>query len=203
MVIYTTEDMAAEDLAIGDMTEQLEAAQLETIELDTIKLETIQPETNQTTNAAVLEDTILEETTLAHFCEFVDYYTAQSTDPLLTTAACEQQAKTLQLTPHDATPESLWMLIETMLLAIDHLEKKWLDEQIRWEESEQRQCRDLSHQHANVVKRNQAQRQDSHGIRHLFSQGARWVWQRFGWGRHVRSKPVPQPHPSQREVVVW
>ena len=134
---------------------------------------------------------MLEEATVAHFCEFVDFYTRHARNPMCTALTCEQQAETIQITDQDLCPETIQMLIETMLTAIDHLEKKWLDEQIHWEESEQRHHRDLTHLHAKNLER--SRKQERHGIMHLFSQGVRWLWQHV-----LRHKPVPQ-----REVVAW
>jgi hypothetical protein len=110
---------------------------------------------------------------------------------MCTALTCEQQAEAIQITDQDLCPETIHLLIETMLTAIDHLEKKWLDEQIRWEESEQRHHRDLSHLHARNLKPNRKQKR--HGNTHLVSQGVRWVWQHLGRGKHV----------PQREVVAW
>jgi hypothetical protein len=172
MTIYTTKNMAG----------QLAATQPNVIELDVIQPddEALQVETSL----------VSEETSLSHFCEFVDYYTLQSGDPLYTAAACEQQAKTIRLTPHDVNQENMRMLIDTLLLAIDHLEKKWLDEQIQREESEQRHRRDFAHLHVKVLEGKQ--KQERNWITYLF-QGARWVWHRLGRGRPV----------SQQEVAAW
>ncbi len=76
----------------------------------------------------------VDETSLAHFCTFIDFYTRKTTDPMSTALACEKHAEALNITPQDATPENMHMLVDTMLEVIDHLEKKWLDEQIRHEE---------------------------------------------------------------------
>ena len=59
------------------------------------------------------------------------------------------------------------MLIDTLLLAIDHLEKKWLDEQIRREEAEQRYRRDLADLYPRVLKRKHGQKQERNWIRPL------------------------------------
>jgi hypothetical protein len=173
MVIYTSEDMA----------EQPEATQADAI---------------QAKNPALLEDT-----TLAHFCEFVDFYTRHAKNPMCMALACEQQAEAIRITNQDLCPETIQLLIETMLTAIDHLEKKWLDEQIRWEDLEQRHRRDLAHPSARTLVRNhkvkRSRKQKPHRITHLFSQGPRWVWQRFRRGK----KHVPQQHPSHQKVVAW
>ena len=138
-----------------------------------------------------LEKMGLEETTVAHFCEFVDFYTRHARNPLCTALTCEQQAEAIRISDQDLCPETIQMLIETMLTAIDHLEKKWLDEQIHWEEEQQRQHRNLTHLHAKTLKRDRKQKR--HGMLHLFSQGVRWVWQRV-----LRHKPAPR-----QEVVAW
>ena len=76
----------------------------------------------------------LSEATVAHFCRFVEYYTRHSSDPMYTAAVCEQQARAICINSQDVTPETISLLIATMLNAINHLEKKWLDEHLRCEE---------------------------------------------------------------------
>lgn len=174
MIIYTTEDT----------TEQLVTTPSDAIERDVIRSED---------EALQVKTSLLsEETSLFHFCEFVDYYTLQSMDPLYTAAACEQQAKMIRFTPHDVSRENMEMLIDTLLLAIDHLEKKWLDEQIQREESEQRYHQDLAYFHIKGAKGKHKHKQERNWKTHLF-QGARWVWHRLG-----RGQPV-----SQQEVAAW
>lgn len=75
-----------------------------------------------------------DETSLARFCAFLDFYTRQCHDPFSTALTCAKQAEALQITPDDVTPETMRQVIQTMLAVVDHLEKKWLDEQIRHEE---------------------------------------------------------------------
>jgi hypothetical protein len=128
-----------------------------------------------------------EETSLAHFCQFVDYYTSQSSDPLSTVRVCEQQAEGVRITPDDLTPENLRLVIETMLTAIDHLSKNWLDEQIQREDMLLRRARHLSQfpaQHA-------AQPSGQHGFKHLYHAVTDWMAHRLIW-----KKRVPQLHVS-------
>jgi hypothetical protein len=75
-----------------------------------------------------------EEISLVQFCEFIEYYTRHSTDPMCTTLVCEKQAEVVRIMPQDVSRESIQMLIDTMLNAMDHLEKRWLDEQLQREE---------------------------------------------------------------------
>lgn len=97
------------------------------------------PSLNRATrNAAV------DESSLAHFCAFVDFYTRKASDPMSTALACEKHAETLELAEQDATPENMRMLVNTMLEVIDHMEKKWLDEQIRHEERMLKHREDVS-----------------------------------------------------------
>jgi len=141
------------------------------------------------------DETSPGETSIAQFCEFVNYYTQHSTDPLATAAVCEQQAETLQITEHDVTPETIQMLIDAMLDAIEHLEKKWLDEQIQREDVEQTHRKQLIQTPTNVLARNQKKT----WVRRLCRTGARWLWQRL-----VGSKPVPSRKPLPRpKVVTW
>jgi hypothetical protein len=74
---------------------------------------------------------------LSQFCQFVEYYTCYSTAPLCTDTLWEK-AEEVRLTPHDVNPESIYRLMETMLVAIEHLEKKRLDEQRQYQDSEQK-----------------------------------------------------------------
>jgi hypothetical protein len=167
MTMYSTEDMVTEELV-------------------NIPRATLTPEESCADNPM-----FVEETSLSHFCEFVDYYTHHASDPLYTAAACEQQAEAVRITPPDVNQESIQMLIETMILAIDHLEKKWLDEQILREESEQRHHQDRVHLHSNSVKLHRKQKR--YGMMHVFFQSARWMWQHV-----LRHKPVPR-----HEVAAW
>lgn len=84
------------------------------------------------------------ETTLAHFCAFIDFYTRKAADPLNTSLACEKQAEAVEITDQDVTPENLRLLMDTLLEAIDHLEKKWLDEQIKHEDRQRKHREDVA-----------------------------------------------------------
>jgi histidinol phosphatase-like enzyme len=130
-----------------------------------------------------------EEISLFHFCEFVEYYTRHSTDPMYTAVVCEKQAEGVRITPQDITRENIRMLIDTMLDAIEHLEKKWLDEQIQREELEQRHYQHLVH----VPIKSAKQKQETKRRKHLYQMWTRWIQKRFVRGKHV----------PQREVVVW
>jgi len=112
---------------------------------------------------------------LSHFCQFVDYYTRHSTDPLYTAAVCEKQAKEVRITQQDVSQESLFMLIETVVMVINHLEKKWLDEQMQREDLEQRRCKDLGRE----------KRQN--WLKHLSRTWTRRIWNRFVQSRHVNA----------------
>ena len=86
----------------------------------------------------------IDESSLAHFCAFLDFYTRKTADPMSTALACEKHAEALDIMPQDATPENMRLLVDTMLEVIDHLEKKWLDEQIRHEERMQKHREDVA-----------------------------------------------------------
>ncbi len=117
----------------------------------------------------------VDESSLAHFCAFIDFYTRKTADPMSTALACEKHAEALDITPQDATPENMHLLVDTMLEVIDHLEKKWLDEQIRHEERMQkhredvarlsRQIQDLQPQPS---KRTQMYQRGMHWFQNLF-----------------------------------
>ena len=72
---------------------------------------------------------------LSHFCQFVEYYTYHSTEPLCTDALWAK-AEEVRICPHDVNPENIYLLLETMLVAIEHLEQKWLDKQRQHQYSE-------------------------------------------------------------------
>ena len=68
---------------------------------------------------------------LEDFCQFVDHFTQTSPNPQYTMAVCEDQAETVRITSHDVTLETIDLLLDTLLKAIDHLETKRLHEQQR------------------------------------------------------------------------
>ena len=112
MIIYTAEDLALEDLVTEERVR-----------------------TNVSNAEDVTGDPISsDETSIGHFCHFVDFYTRHTVDPMCTALTCEKQAEVIRITQQDLSPETIRLLIETMLTAIDHLEKKWLDEQIQRED---------------------------------------------------------------------
>jgi hypothetical protein len=78
----------------------------------------------------------IEHLSITQFCAFVNDYTRHCTNPLAASAVCEQQADLVRVREPDLTPETIRLLMDTLLETIDHLEKKWLDEQIRREEAE-------------------------------------------------------------------
>lgn len=125
MIIYTAEDIAADESIVPDPPGHTLVQPFTTHE-GSGAFCTAAPATRDTTD--------LNDTSIVHFCEFVDYYTQQSTNPLFTALTCEHQADAIQITDQDLTPETIRLLIDTMLSAIEHLEKKWLDEQIQREE---------------------------------------------------------------------
>jgi hypothetical protein len=60
---------------------------------------------------------------IAQFCDLVDACLRANRDPRATVERCEQQAETLRVTPEDATPENLQLLIDTLLNTIDQLDR--------------------------------------------------------------------------------
>jgi hypothetical protein len=113
----------------------------------------------------------IHEASLAHFCAFVDLYTRKTADPMSTSLACEKQAEAVELGPEDATPENLRMLMDTMLEAIDHLEKKWLDEQIRHEDRQRQHREDV----ARLYQRLRELQPQPRNRLHLYEKGAQWI----------------------------
>lgn len=131
-----------------------------------------------------------DETSLRHFCTFIDFYTRQCHDPFSTSLTCAKQAEALQITPEDLTPESMRQVVATMLAVVDHLEKKWLDEQIRHEERMQRHRQDVARlsqqlrtiQHAPPVKTP------------VFQRGLAWIHQMLGGRKKIVLRQTPRKH---------
>lgn len=135
-------------------------------------------ETPRGSNAAA------DESSLAHFCAFVDFYTRKTADPFNTSLTCEKQAEAVEIAPEDVTPENMQMLMETLLETIDHLEKKWLDEQLKLE--------DRQRQHREDVARLSAQLGEARPSRKpgWYQRGIRAVQRLFG-GQAAPKHPAP------------
>lgn len=127
---------------------------------------------------------IADETSVAHFCAFVAFYTGQCDDPFSTSMACEKQAEALRITPEDLTPETMQQVIQTMLAAIDHLEKKWLDEQIRHDERKQRHRADVARLYQQLRLAQTQPREKSH----LYQKGMQWLSQQLFPHHPARAK---------------
>ena len=71
---------------------------------------------------------------LSHFCQFIEYYSQQSEDPLSIVAVCENQAEAVRITRQDVNMETIDMLLDTMLSVINHMGDKWTEaqEQQQW-----------------------------------------------------------------------
>ena len=71
---------------------------------------------------------------LSHFCEFIEYYSQQSEDPLSIVAVCEDQAEAVRITRQDVNVETIDMLLDTMLNVINHMGDTWTEaqEQKQW-----------------------------------------------------------------------
>jgi hypothetical protein len=78
------------------------------------------------------------DNSLSFFCQFIDRYTRLSSDPVYTAAVCLNQAEVVRITPQDISPETIAMLVETMLSVINNLEDKWLTERMQREDLERR-----------------------------------------------------------------
>jgi hypothetical protein len=134
------------------------------------------------------------ESSLSHFCAFVDFYTRKTADPMSTALACEKHAEALDITPQDATPENMRMLVDTMLEVIDHLEKKWLDEQIRHEERMQKHREDVSRLYQQI-----RELQPPKTRRHVFyEKGMQWFHSLWFRKEHTPKRRVPK-RSSRRE----
>ena len=189
MIIYTAEDLALEDL----VTEERSIANMS--------------DSKYFTGAIYTSD----DTSIGHFCDFVDFYTRHATNPMCTALTCEKQAEVIRITQEDLCPETIRLLIETLLTAIDHLEKKWLDEQIQREEQIHREDVKLQYwgNSAQIPTKPVARRSGKYGIKHLGQTGKRWIrkWftsqhKRASQNRSVRRRHIPKDHIAQKEVPV-
>ena len=126
---------------------------------------------------AVTSHKAYAETSLADFCAFIDFYTRKAADPFSTSLACEKQAEAVELNAAEATPENLRLLLDTMLEAIDHLEKKWLDEQLKHEDRQRRHREDVARLYARLresqpkTQNLSVYRRSMQAIQNLFSRG--------------------------------
>jgi hypothetical protein len=147
-------------------------------------------------NRATLVQNAINESSLAHFCAFVDFYTRKAADPFGTTSACEKQAEVVQLAPEDATPENMQMLMDTMLEAIDHLEKKWLDEQLKLEDRQRKHREDVARLYAQIRELQPEPRKRAP----LHEKGAQWLHSLLFQSR----KSAKRPHklPKRRPVHI-
>jgi hypothetical protein len=117
-------------------------------------------------------------TSLFHFCQFVDNYTRLSNDPIYTAAVCENQAEMICITQHDLSQETIYMLIETLLNVIDHLAKKWLDEQMQREDLEQQ------------LRKNLRQKYTQSRLKPAYQRWIRRTWKKALRGKHVTRKKI-------------
>jgi hypothetical protein len=144
---------------------------------------------------------VATESSVTHFCTFVEFYTRKSTDPVNTALVCEEQAEVLQLDPRDLTSENMQLLIDTMLNAIDHLGKKWLDEQIQHETRKQQHRQDVAHLHQQLIG---LQRELRARPQPLHQKGLRWLQQHLG--RHAPKQLAVRKqrlHKPPKEAVAW
>jgi hypothetical protein len=93
------------------------------------------------------------------------------------------------------------LLIDTMLNAIDHLGKKWLDEQIQHETRKQQHRQDVAHLHQQLI-----------GLQHelqarpqpLLQKGLHWL--RKHLVRHTSGQMAVRKqrlHKQHKEAVAW
>jgi len=130
------------------------------------------------TEESMNEDSLQpDDNSLSYFCQFVDDYTCHSVEPMSIAAVCENQAAEIRITRQDLDLETIYMLIETMLTAIGHLEKKWLDEQIQRAGQLQRakplQSGDLE------------RRQAKNWLKHLYQTWTRWIQNQLVRDKHI------------------
>jgi hypothetical protein len=146
------------------------------------------PQTAAVSQRLVTPDAF-DETSLAHFCTFIDFYTRSCHDPFSTSLTCAKQAETVQITPEDLTPETVQQVLTTMLSVVDHLEKKWLDEQIRHEERMQRHREDV----ARLSQQLRLIQPQSPVKTPLLRRGIAWLHQVVGWPKVTLAR-----HPSRK-----
>jgi hypothetical protein len=139
-----------------------------------------------------------QESSIDYFCAFVDFYTKQSDDPLHTSLVCEEQAEAVRITADDLSPETVQNLISTMVVAIDHLEKKWLDEQIQHEDRKRRHREDVArlHQQLCVLQPVSKTRVS------LYQKGIDWV-SRIIFRDKSPDRKVTRKRRPRKEAVAW
>jgi hypothetical protein len=143
------------------------------------------------------------ESSVAHFCAFVDFYTRKSTDPINTALVCEEQAEELRLDPQELTPETVQMLIDTLLNAIDHLGKKWLDEQIQHDHRKQQHRQDVARLYQQLSGLQARYAEEYARQTPLYRKGFAWLRQHFARNapqRQIRRKPRTHKLPQKVQV---
>jgi regulator of replication initiation timing len=141
------------------------------------------------------------ESSISHFCAFVDFYTRKSADPVNTALVCEEQAEAIRLEPQDLTQENVQLLLDTMLNAIDHLGKKWLDEQIQHDARKQEHRQDVARLYQQLAAQ---QREPQKHSQHLYQKGLHWLRQHLVQNSALKSKrSLRKKHMSQKEATAY
>lgn len=80
------------------------------------------------------EDVQIYPPTLTDFCHFINKYLELLEDPQTIALVCEQQAEAVRITQQDVTPETLDLMLDTMLNILHHMGKQWAEaqEQKQW-----------------------------------------------------------------------
>lgn len=145
-----------------------------------------------------MKSDVFDETSLRHFCTFIDFYTRQCHDPFSTSLTCTKQAEALQIMPEDLTPETMQQVITTMLAVVDHLEKKWLDEQIRHEERMQRHREDVARlsQQLRVIEHTATVKTP------VLQRGIAWLHQMLGGRKKIAFRYIPRKQSMKRREVL-
>jgi hypothetical protein len=139
------------------------------------------------------------ESSISHFCAFVDFYTRKSTDPVNTALVCEEQAEVMRLEPQDLTQENVQLLLDTMLNAIDHLGKKWLDEQIQHDARKQQHRLDVARLHQQLVAQQSEPRKSSQSF---YQKGLRWLQHHLVRDSVPKRKRLSRKKPVHRKEAV-
>jgi hypothetical protein len=111
---------------------------------------------------------------------------------------CEEQAEAVRIRPDDVTPETVQNLISTMVVAIDHLEKKWLDEQIQHEDRKRRHREDVARLHQQLCVLQPVSKTRFS----LYQKGIDWVSRMIFRGKSPARK-APRKQRLRKEAVAW
>ncbi|PIE32549.1 hypothetical protein CSA56_15210 [candidate division KSB3 bacterium] len=82
---------------------------------------------NPCQNSVLESPDSVRQTSVSEFCSFVNERVRDAEDPLSTAVVCEYQAEAVRLTRYDVNPETLNLLLDTLLNTLEYMGKQWHD----------------------------------------------------------------------------